>query len=80
MTAPLQKEDDKHYADQPGSGAGTPETLIENDSPNVVPEVNTGGAKEKSINPVSKGTRDGHYTEEHDKDLNLRKKFIQKSI
>ena len=77
---PLQKEDDKHYKDQPGSGAGMAETLLEDDSPNVVPEVSTGGAKEKTIKPESKGTRDGHYTEEHDKDQNLRKKFIQKNI
>ena len=78
MSNPLQKSDDEYFKNQPGSGAGVAETLIENDSPNVVPEVNTGNAKEKTIEPIEKGSRDDSYTEEHDKDKNLRDQFIQK--
>lgn len=76
---PLQKSDDKHYFDQPGSGAGMAETLLENDSPNVVLEVTKGTVKEKTISPINKGTRDGHYTEQHDKDVNLRNRFVDKT-
>ena len=76
MTTPLQSADDQHFFEQPGSEAGMPETLIEQDSPNIMPEVNTGQAIENTIEPISEAKLTDTSIEPTDKDKNLRTQFI----
>ncbi len=77
---PLQSSDDQHFFEQPGSTLGIPETLIHEDSPDVILEKEAGKAKEGIIDPTVKGTRDGQYDEVNDINKNLREKFVNKGV
>ena len=72
-----QKEDNQH-AKESGSMQGFPMTPVSEDSPTIVPQVNQSDATVKSIEPINKGTRDGHFDETHDKDKNLHDQFVDK--
>lgn len=76
MSKQLQKADDEYFFNQPGSEAGMAETLIEQDSPEVIPEVNKGQAVEKTIQPINASRGDDGDINPTDKDTNLHSQFV----
>ncbi|MCK4522395.1 MAG: hypothetical protein KAU20_07520 [Nanoarchaeota archaeon] len=75
ITNPLQESDDQHFIEQPGSEAGMLETLIEQDSPNVIRNNVQTGAVEKLIEPINV-SNDREAMKETDKDQNLHTQFV----